>query len=81
MPLVTASQLGLPQLVCIISAPQLRQRRVSSAEYRGLHDPSRRPTAVVLPPAPLVKVFLLLRWSRAARGEAGSPDRRAPERL
>jgi hypothetical protein len=45
-PIMTVSQLGLPWSVCVISAPQLR---ISSAEYRGLHHPSRRLAAVVLP--------------------------------
>jgi hypothetical protein len=79
--LVTASQLGFPWSICVIISPQRCQLCVLYSEYQGLHDPLHRPTAVVLHPVPLLKVFLLLRRSPTQRDKTGSPDRRGIERL
>jgi hypothetical protein len=59
LPLVTASQSGLPQSDRVISALQQHQLPVFSAEHQGLLNPSRRPAMEGFLPISLMKVSIL----------------------
>jgi hypothetical protein len=61
-----------------MSVPQWYQPPPFGADYRGLPDPSRWPATEEFLLVSPIRVSILLRRSRAPRGEAGSRDREVP---